>query len=113
MIGIPLADWTRYRRWSDVILRLSYTRSGGDEAEHAMRDFTAVTAEMDACLADMIEQRRIARQDDLLTRLIEAEVWPTAIPAGDPRILSTPHCRRPGDHDQLDRQRRSVPAGES
>jgi cytochrome P450 len=74
MIGIPLADWTRYRRWSDVILRLSYTRSGGDEAESAMRDFTAVTAEMDACLTDMIEQRRIARQDDLLTRLIEAEV---------------------------------------
>jgi cytochrome P450 len=74
MIGIPLADWTRYRRWSDVILRLSYTRSGGEEAESAMRDFTAVTAEMDAYLADMIELRRIARQDDLLTRLIEAEV---------------------------------------
>ena len=74
MIGIPLADWTRYRRWSDVILRLSYTRSGGEEAESAMRDFIAVTAEMDAYLADMIEQRRIAPQDDLLTRLIEAEV---------------------------------------
>jgi len=74
MIGIPLADWTRYRRWSDVILRLSYTRSGGDEAEQALRDFTAVTTEMDAYLAEMIEQRRIAPQDDLLTRLIEAEV---------------------------------------
>jgi cytochrome P450 len=74
MIGIPLAEWARFRRWSDVILRLSYTRSGGDEAEHAMRDFTAVTTEMEAYLADMIEQRRIAPQDDLLTRLIKAEV---------------------------------------
>ena len=74
MIGIPLADWARYKRWSDVILRLSYTRSGGEEAESALRDFTAVTAEMDGYLADMIHERRQAPQDDLLTRLIEAEV---------------------------------------
>ena len=51
MIGIPLADWSRYRKWSDVILRLSYTRSGSDEAEHAMRDFTVVATEMEAYLA--------------------------------------------------------------
>jgi cytochrome P450 len=74
MIGIPLADWTRYRQWTDVILRLSYARSGGEEAERSKSDFTAVTLEMDAYLADMIEQRRRAPQDDLLTRLIEAEV---------------------------------------
>jgi cytochrome P450 len=29
MIGIPAADWSLYRHWSDVILRLSYARSGG------------------------------------------------------------------------------------
>src|SRR5688572_24720951 len=28
MIGIPSSDWTRFRRWSDVILALSHTRSG-------------------------------------------------------------------------------------
>jgi cytochrome P450 len=74
MIGIPLADWTRYKQWSDVILRLSYTRSGGEEAERATRDFVAVTLEMDAYLADMTRQRRSTPRDDLLTRLIEAEV---------------------------------------
>jgi cytochrome P450 len=74
IIGIPLADWTRYKQWTDVILRLSYTRSGGEEAERATRDFAAVTLEMDACLADMIEQRRNTPRDDLLTRLIHAEV---------------------------------------
>jgi cytochrome P450 len=74
IIGIPLADWTRYKQWTDVILRLSYTRSGGEEAERALRDFTAVSLEMDACLADMIEQRRRAPLDDLLTRLIAAEI---------------------------------------
>ena len=74
MIGIPLADWSRYTKWSDAILRLSYARSGGKEAEHATRDFTAVTLEMNAYLADLIQERRITSQDDLLTPLIEAEV---------------------------------------
>jgi len=74
IIGSPLADWARYKQWSDVILRLSYTRSGSEEAELAMREFSAVTLEMEACLADMIEQRRNTPQDDLLTRLIQAEV---------------------------------------
>ena len=74
MIGIPPADWPRYRRWSDVILGLSYSRSGGEQAERTVRDFHAVTAEMSACLEDMLAGRRAHPQDDLLTRLMEAEV---------------------------------------
>jgi cytochrome P450 len=74
MIGIPDADWPRFKRWSDSILKLSYARSGGEEAATAGTEFGAVTAEMDTYLADMIEQRRAAPKDDLLTRLIEAEV---------------------------------------
>jgi cytochrome P450 len=74
MIGIPVSDWARYTRWSDTILRLSYSRSGGTEAEQAQRDFAAVTVEMDEYLTTMIRRRRADPQDDLLTRLIEAEV---------------------------------------
>jgi len=74
MIGIPLSDWAMYSRWSDIILQLSYSRSGGEEAERSRRDFTAVTAEMDAYLTAMIAERRANPRDDLLTRLIEAEV---------------------------------------
>jgi cytochrome P450 len=74
IIGIPLEDWAQYRQWSDVILRLSYTRSGGPEAEQALRDFNAVTLEMDAWLAGMMERRRGGARDDLLTRLMTAEV---------------------------------------
>src|SRR6185369_11798844 len=43
LIGIPSADWERFSGWSNVILRLSYTRSGGAEAVRAGVDFTAVT----------------------------------------------------------------------
>jgi cytochrome P450 len=74
MIGIPVADWPMFRRWSDGILKLSYTRSGGPEAEQALSEFMAVTAEMNPYLAEMMAQRRIEPRDDLLTRLVEAEV---------------------------------------
>jgi cytochrome P450 len=74
MIGIPLEDWPRYQRWSDAILGLSHARSGGEQAERAGRGFAAASAEMSPYLASMIEQRRSEPQDDLLTRLIEAEV---------------------------------------
>ena len=74
IIGIPLADWARYRRWTDIILTLSYSRNGDAAAERSLADFRAVTAEMDAYLAGMIEARLMSPRDDLLTRLIQAEV---------------------------------------
>ena len=77
MIGIPLSDWPKFKRWSDVILKLSYTLRGMEadgEAANALTGFRAVTAEMDAYLGEMIEQRRAKPTNDLLTRLLEAEV---------------------------------------
>ena len=73
MIGIPEADWVRYRHWSDVILQLSYTRSGTGKAQRALSDFAEVTAEMSGYLAQMIGHRSAEPRDDLLTRLVEAE----------------------------------------
>jgi cytochrome P450 len=74
LIGIPAEDGTRFRHWSDVILSLSYTRSGGADAERAGADFRAVADEMREYLARMIADRRKAPRDDLLTRLVQAEV---------------------------------------
>ena len=74
MIGIPLSEWTTYQKWSDTILRLSYSSSGDAEAERSVRDVAAVTIEMQTYLAGLIAARRQQPQDDLLTRLIEAEV---------------------------------------
>ena len=74
MIGIPSADWPRFRGWSDVILALSHTRSGGAQADQAMADYMLVTAEMSAYLAQMTARLRVAPADDLLSRLLAAEV---------------------------------------
>ncbi|HWE48154.1 MAG TPA: cytochrome P450 [Bryobacteraceae bacterium] len=74
MIGIESADWPRYRRWSDVILRLSYSRSGGEEASVALREFSSVNAEMSDYLQSLMARRRGSKQEDLLTSLAEAEI---------------------------------------
>jgi cytochrome P450 len=74
MLGVPAADWPRYRRWSDVILKLANTFARDEEAARTVQDYRAVTAEMRAFLPDLIAQRRAAHQEDLLTRLAEAEV---------------------------------------
>ena len=74
MIGIPETEWARFRAWSDIIMRLSFSRSGGEEAEQAKADYRATTAEMAVWIGEMIAERLRDPQPDLLTRLVEAEV---------------------------------------
>jgi cytochrome P450 len=74
LLGFPAAEWPRYKRWSDVILKLANTFSKDEEAARTINEYRAVTAEMRDFLPDLIAQRRGAHQDDLLTRLVQAEV---------------------------------------
>src|SRR5437016_2477980 len=47
MIGIPVADRPRFKRWSDLALNLSDTVAGNkEEAARAGREFVAAAAEM-------------------------------------------------------------------
>lgn len=74
MMGIAPEDWARYKRWNDKILGLTFTRSGGEQAQQAKRDFDSVTDEMSAYLVEKTAERRKSPKQDLLTRLLEAEV---------------------------------------
>ena len=77
MIGIPAADWQRFRQWSDDILKISYTMRGmesDEESAHAMSGFRRATEEMNEYLTHMIRERKSTARDDLLTRLVQAEV---------------------------------------
>ena len=74
MLGIPVADRERFTHWSQTLVNLSYSIAGGEEAARAAREYFAVKPEMSAYVAAMVEQRRVAPKDDLLTRLVEAEV---------------------------------------
>lgn len=77
MIGIPLKEWPRFRSWSDAILNLSYSMRGMEsdaQAGSALQGFRAASAEMSDYLAAMVQSRQASPADDLLTRLIHAEV---------------------------------------
>ena len=74
MLGIPTADRPQFIRWNDVILNMSYTIPGVPGGQEAWGEFRAVTEEMSEYLAVILEQRRRDPTDDLLTRLMEAEM---------------------------------------
>jgi cytochrome P450 len=75
MLGIPAADRPRFRKWGDAVLGLSETVAGGPEKSAQVgRDFASANAEAGAYLTDKLADRRSAPKDDLLTRLVEAEV---------------------------------------
>jgi cytochrome P450 len=74
LAGILPSEWKRFRHWSDEILKLSSTLTENATAAEAVAAYAAVKAEMGPWLA-ALQQERIARpQDDLLTRLLEAEI---------------------------------------
>lgn len=74
LLGAPTDDWVRFRRWSDGILTLANTVGAGPQATAAAADFFAVHDEMQGYVAALVEERRVSPKDDLLTRLVEAEV---------------------------------------
>jgi len=74
MIGVPAAEWARFRRWSDIILKLSHTLSAGAAASAASAEYFAVHAEMSAYVTALVAERRAQPKDDLLSRLVQAEV---------------------------------------
>jgi len=98
IIGIPLADWEQYRRWSDVILRLSHNAFRWRGGDRAFPGFRCANQEMGRlpCGHDSASPQRTSRMN-LLTRLIEAKI--------DGQQLSQQEilgffqllvCRRPG-----------------
>jgi cytochrome P450 len=74
MIGIPGEDWPRFRRWSDTILKLSYSITANAAAAAAAQEYFAIHAEMKAWLPALLEERRSKPADDLLTSLVQAEL---------------------------------------
>jgi cytochrome P450 len=74
MLGVPAADWKRLREWSEVILGLIHTLSPGPRGAAALEAFRAAYVEMDGYVAGLAEERRSKPADDLLTRLVHAEV---------------------------------------
>ena len=75
LLGIAANDRADFSRWNDAILNMSYTIGRRDEqAAQAVAEFSAVSAEMNDYLTAMLEERASEPRDDLLTRLMNAEI---------------------------------------
>jgi cytochrome P450 len=74
LLGVAAWEWPRFRRWSDAIMGLIHALRPGPRAAAAAAAYREAHAEMERFLALEIAARRIEPRDDLLTRLVEAEV---------------------------------------
>jgi cytochrome P450 len=74
MIGLRPEDRPRFQKWSDAMLALSEDFFGGTQGARAIGGYRTATAEMHEYLEGLIAQRRQEPKEDLLTRLINAEV---------------------------------------
>ena len=55
MLGIPAKDRALYKRWSDEILKLSYSLFRGADEERVVHDFRVATEEMRAYLPAVLD----------------------------------------------------------
>jgi cytochrome P450 len=75
MLGLPATEWKRVERWADAIMGLADTIMGSTaEGEAASAEFARINVEMQEYLAELVAARRAQPTDDLLTRLVDAEV---------------------------------------
>jgi cytochrome P450 len=74
MLGIPAEERGPLKRWSEAILGLGDVVAGGEAAARAVQAFRAAQDEMRPSVTALLAQRRAAPKDDLLTRLVEADV---------------------------------------
>ena len=74
MLGIPLADRARFMRWSEAIVGLGYAALGGEVAARALAEHAVARQEIEAYLPPLLDARRRAPADDLLSRLVAAEL---------------------------------------
>jgi cytochrome P450 len=74
LLGVPDADAHRVGPWGDAIIGLGETVAGGERAARAAARYRAAKEEMQPYLAALLDARRAEPRDDLLTRLVQAEV---------------------------------------
>jgi cytochrome P450 len=74
MLGIPTSDRGQFKKWVDIMVAMSHAFLGTPEGGQINRAFLDATKEMAAYLGQMLDARRRDPTDDLLTRLLSAEV---------------------------------------
>ena len=73
VLGVPTADRARFKRWSDTLIERPEATTEGEMEAYQQRQ-QETQREMSEYFAELIEARRQAPRDDLISAIIEAEV---------------------------------------
>lgn len=68
LLGVPPEDRDRFREWSTAVVGASEM---AEDTQRARDDMMETYAEMNAYFLDLLEARRAAPRDDLLSRIVE------------------------------------------
>ncbi|MEZ0371537.1 MAG: cytochrome P450 [Candidatus Sericytochromatia bacterium] len=74
LIGIPAQDKAQFVLWNDAIQALSYVLLAPEPPMAAINEHAALQQEILAYLRELLDARRREPQEDILSRLVEAEV---------------------------------------
>jgi cytochrome P450 len=74
LLGIPTSDRGQFKVWVDTMVAMSHAVLGTPEGGQINRAFLDATKEMGVYLDRMLDARRRDPSEDLLTRLLAAEV---------------------------------------
>ena len=74
MMGIPSVDLDRFAAWSQVIVNLSYSMTGGAEAQRTTMEFFAARPGMHAYVMTLVAERRANPGKDLLSAIVHSNI---------------------------------------
>ena len=74
MMGIPSVDLERFAAWSQVIVNLSYSMTGGAEAQRTTMEFFAARPHMHAFVMTLVAKRRANPGKDLLSAIVHSNI---------------------------------------
>lgn len=74
MLGVPHTDAPRMTRWGDAIIHVGDALYGGERAVRAGTGYRAAKEEIRPYLTALLADRRVQPRNDLLTRLVSADV---------------------------------------
>jgi len=74
MIGVPAEDRAQFKAWSDALVAPLGSVFFGPPAPEVVEEQRRIRRELEAYFVRLVEERRRAPKDDLLTALVQAEL---------------------------------------
>ena len=98
MLGIPVSDRPTFKRWADVLFS-GTNEIPTDVNSPIVQERLRLLEEMNDYFRQFLAQRRVAPRDDLVSRLVVAEVEGERLSEAEILAFCTPAADRRSHHD--------------